>query len=215
MFSFNGKHWWQVGLDNTQPPIVLMKWLDRMAFCSPALSPMSPSCSLRKILWPVYVAARGFLFCLLTDNIETYFCLKTPVCPKADEVAHFPPSHRNGCLLCFRLKLLWLFHSRYRFFVFCLFFSTSIPIPLRSLLSLCGRGSSGFCVVTVLNIEHKRKRDTQAKASFWYSNYEQLLGWHNSQFEPVYFWLVLSSSSFHREFAKYFAGQINTLCSQF
>lgn len=63
---------------------------------------------------------------------------------------------------------------------FVLFF-TPIPIPLCSLLSLCGRGSSSFCVVTVLNIEHKKKRDTQAKASFWYSNYEQSLGLYNSK----------------------------------
>lgn len=108
-------------------------------------------------------------------NIETCFFLQAPVCPQADEVAQFHPLHKYGSLLCFGLRLLWLLHSRYVFF-----FSTSIPIPLCSLLSLWGRGSSGLCVVTVLNIEHKRKRDTQAKASFWYSNYEQYLGWYDS-----------------------------------
>lgn len=129
----------------------------------------------RRIISPVHVAVQGawdFVFvCSLVwhVNAETCFCLKGSVCPKADKVAQFPPSLKYGCLLCFRLRLLWPLHSRYAG-VFG--FSTSIPIPLCSLLSLCDRGSSGFCVLTVPNIEHKRKRDTQAKASFWYSNYE-------------------------------------------
>lgn len=122
-------------------------------------------------------------------NMDTCFCLKAPACPQADEVEQFPPSHKYGYLLCFRLRLLCLFHSRYAFFFF---FPTSIPIPLCSLLSLCGRGSSGFCLGTVLNIEHKRKRDTRAKASFWYSNYEKLFGWYNSHFLPVYLWFCAS-----------------------
>lgn len=51
-------------------------------------------------------------------NMDTCFCLKAPACPQADEVEQFPPSHKYGYLLCFRLRLLCLFHSRYAFFFF-------------------------------------------------------------------------------------------------
>jgi len=59
--------------------------------------------------------------------------------------------------------------------------STLITTPLCCLLSLWGWIGAGFCVVTVLNTEHKRKKDTQAKASFWHSNCELPLGWYNLQ----------------------------------
>lgn len=120
MFSLIVKHWWRVTANNTQPPIVVMKWLD--VSIAPIL--FSENIFLRKyrIIIPVCVAAHkvwDFFPCFTLVwhvNIETCFCLKARVCPEADKVARFPPSHKYGCPLSFRLRLLWLSHSRY---VFC------------------------------------------------------------------------------------------------
>ena len=87
----------------------------------------------------------------------------------------------------------------------CIFFSTLILVPLCSLLSLCRRGSSGFCVATVVSIEHKRKGDTIAKASFWSFNYKQHLRW---QFQPGFPGFKLL-----QELSKCFVHQRNALCS--
>ena len=76
-------------------------------------------------------------------------------------MAQFPLSHKYA-VFCVLVKAI----VAVSFKVCVFFFSSSIPIPLCSPLSLCGRGGSGLCVVTVPTIEHKRKRDTQAKASF-------------------------------------------------
>lgn len=129
----------------------------------------SPNMIFSKIILPARVAEHeawdlGFFFGLRTGLTCKYrnllLCKKLPFAQRQTRW-HSSLLHRNTAAFC---VLGWgycgrLIQGMFFCFAFFFFFSTLIPVLSCSLLSLCGRGSSAFCVATVLNIEHSRRRD--------------------------------------------------------
>lgn len=109
-----------------------------------------------------------FLFCLrtgLTCKYRNLLLSKSPFLPTGRQGGTVPSFTQIWLSFVFWAKLLWLFHSRYAFFFVCFFLPQFQFLYVASCLCVTEEAQA-FVFVTVLNIEHKRKGDKQAKTSF-------------------------------------------------
>lgn len=122
---------------------------------------LSGSSFLKKTILQVYVEAHKAwdFFCLLTGlkcKYRSPSLSKSPCLPRGRQSGTVPSFTRIWLPFVFRVKAIVSVS-----FKVCVFFSTSVPIPLCGSCLCVADAAHGF--VTALNIERKRKRDSSRR----------------------------------------------------